>query len=304
MKNELFPGWVKPLLLDGGMGRELRDRGVVIPDTIWSANALIEAPEVVRQIHLDYIESGADIITTNTYGVIKQNLELEGIQDRFAELNILACRIASQARDMSGKNVLIAGSVPPLKGSYRPDLVGSLMEIESLYDEQVSAMAPYVDFFLCETMSTAREGLAAARASSKTGRPVWVSWTLHDDRSGRLRSKETINEAFGILDGVPVLGVLANCCPPESITAAMPRLLETGIEFVGGYANIFQPIPEDWVLDSEKPDSIRMRQDLDPEQYSMHVKQWLKMGATVVGGCCGTKPAHIAKLKDVISSFV
>lgn len=303
MTDKLFHWREKPLLLDGGMGSELRFRGVEILDTIWSANALIVAPQVVRQIHLDYINAGADIITTNTYGVIKQNLGLEDFQDRFEELNILACKLAIEAKEISGQNVLIAGSIPPLKGSYRPDLVGPCDEIEALYDEQTSIMAPYVDFFLCETMSCSEEGLAAARASSKTGKPVWLSWTLHEDRSGRLRSSETIAEAFAVLEAVPVSGVLANCCSPESITAALPDLVKTGLEFIGGYANTFQQIPQDWLLDSEKNALIGIRDDLDPQQYSIHVEKWLRSGATVVGGCCGTRPAHIAKLKELITDL-
>lgn len=152
-------------------------------------------------------------------------------------------------------------------------------------------------------MSCAEEGLAAARASSKTGKPVWVSWTLHEDRSGRLRSSETISEAFAVLEDVPVSGVLANCCSPESITAALPDLVKTGLEFTGGYANNFQQIPQDWVLDSENNALIGIRDDLDPQQYSLHVEQWLRLGATVVGGCCGTRPSHIAKLKELITAL-
>ena len=91
-----------PLLLDGGMGRELRFRGVEIPETIWSANALLVAPDIVRQIHADYIAAGADVITTNTYGVIRADLAKAGIAERFAELNLLACQLAAEARDGVG----------------------------------------------------------------------------------------------------------------------------------------------------------------------------------------------------------
>lgn len=93
-------------------------------------------PDVVRQIHLDYITAGADIITTNTYGVIRSDLEKAGIADRFAELNTLACELAEHAREIAQHDVLIAGSLPPLHGSYRPDLVGANAEIEPLYREQ------------------------------------------------------------------------------------------------------------------------------------------------------------------------
>lgn len=157
------------VLLDGGMGRELRFRGVAVPETIWSAAALMSDPEVVRQVHLDFIAAGADVITTNTYGVIREDLAKEGIEDRFAELNNLACRLAVEARDISNRRVAIAGSLPPLRGSYRPDRVGPEAVIESLYREQAELLAPAVDLLLCETMSSAVEGRAAARAACQTG---------------------------------------------------------------------------------------------------------------------------------------
>ena len=92
------------------MGRELRARGVDVMTAIWSANGLIKAPDTVRQIHLDYIAAGADIITTNTYGIIRNNLAIEGLEDQFKALNVLACNLAGQARQESGISMLIAGS--------------------------------------------------------------------------------------------------------------------------------------------------------------------------------------------------
>src|SRR5215468_4377530 len=115
----------RPAILDGGMGRELRARGVPILNTIWSANALLVAKDVVLQIHKDYIQAGADIITTNTYGVIREDLAKEGIEDKFADLNRLAGKLAIQASRSADDSVAVAASLPPLHGSYRPDLVGT-----------------------------------------------------------------------------------------------------------------------------------------------------------------------------------
>lgn len=292
------------VLLDGGMGRELRARGVPILDTIWSANALLVAPDVVRDVHRDYIEAGADVITTNTYGVIRGDLAKEGIEHRFAELNRLAGKLAQEARDEAGREVLIAGSLPPLRGSYRPDLVGPFAEIEPLYREQAEILAPYVDLFICETMSSAAEAFAAATAACSTGKPVWVSWTLHEDSSGRLRSGESVAEAAAALSDLPVSGCLCNCCAPESITAAMPALAAMEGKVVGGYANTFRPVPEHWELDGEKEGDglLPLRDDLDPERYAAHAEHWRSLGARVIGGCCGTGPAHIARLKRMIGA--
>ena len=292
----------RPILLDGGMGRELRFRGVEMPPTIWSANALLAAPAVVREIHKDYIRAGADVITTNTYGVILSDLARENIQDRFAELNELACTLALEARDMSDAEVWIAGSLPPLGGSYRPDRVGEYEEIEPLYRRQAEILAPHVDLLLCETMSSAEECRAAAHAACQTGKPVWVAWTLHEDRTGRLRSNETITDAVSAVSDLPIDGFLVNCCAPESITRAIPELLTSGGNHIGGYANTFEAVPEDWTLDGDKGTDgfLDLRSDLDPESYARHVSDWLEAGANVVGGCCGTRPAHIARIHELL----
>jgi S-methylmethionine-dependent homocysteine/selenocysteine methylase len=292
----------RPVLLDGGMGRELRFRGVEMSGTIWSALALTTAPEVVRQIHVDYIHAGADVITLNSYGIIRKDLALENMEGQFAELNRTAGRLAVEARDIAGQDVVVAGSLPPLHGSFRPDRVGRIHEIEPLYQEQAELLAPFVDLFICETMSTAGEALAAARAACTTGRPVWVAWTLDEIQPGKLRSGETLFEAVQMIAELPVSGLLANCCPPERVTDAMPALTRTGFKYVGGYANTFEHIPRDWELGGDKATDgfLDLRPDLDPESYAAHATDWLAGGATVVGGCCGTRPAHVRRLRELL----
>ncbi len=294
------------ILMDGGTGRELRSRGVELSDNIWSATGLVKAPDVVFQIHYDYIQAGSDIITTNSYGVIRENLVLEEIEDRFEELLVLSCELANEARRVSGRReVLIAGSIPPLKGSYRPDLVGEEWEMKASYTEHVRVMAPYVDLFLCETMSTVSEGRAAAKTASGSGKPVWVAWTLQEKNYGRLRSGETIAQACNAITGLPVSGTLVNCCSPESVEAAIPELRNKGCKRIGGYANTFTPIPEDWVLGDGKGRgrSISIREELTPDEYALHARKWILDGANVIGGCCGTGPEHIRKLRQLIDNI-
>jgi S-methylmethionine-dependent homocysteine/selenocysteine methylase len=290
-----------PVILDGGMGRELRFRGVDILSPIWSARALLDAPDVVREIHADYITAGADVITTNTYGIIRHDLRKVGVEHLLRELNELAGKLAVEARDSAGRDVWIAGSLPPLNGSYRPDRVLPFEASEPLYREQAQILAPFVDFFLCETMASGLEAVAPATAACATGKPVWISYTLHEDRSGRLRSGETIEEAVALLADLPVSGFLANCCAPESITAAMPSLRATGKRHIGGYANTFEPVPETWTLDGTAPTDglLALRPDLDPSAYLSYVRSWWDAGANVVGGCCGTRPDHIAAIAAV-----
>jgi S-methylmethionine-dependent homocysteine/selenocysteine methylase len=219
-----------------------------------------------------------------------------GMEDRAAELNGLAGKLAREARDGAGRAVLIAGSLPPQGGTYKPRQVAPPAELEPLYREQAEALADYVDLFVCETMSTGREAAAAARAACATGKPVWVSWTLDETGVGRLRSGETIGEAAAALAGLPVSGLLVNCATPESVTRAVPQLAATGAPRVGGYANTLLPIDEG----TEVGWHMEMRRDLDPDEYAAHAGRWLAAGANVVGGCCGTRPAHIARLRRLL----
>ena len=286
------------VLLDGGMGRELGFRGVEISQLIWSAQALLDAPEVVRDIHADYIAAGADVITTNTYCTLRSHLDKAGVGDRYEELNRLAGQLAVDARDAASRPALIAGSLAPMFESYRPDMVLPTAESEPVYREQAEILA---DTSICSYARRCRSRMKRSprrgqRAS--TGKPVWVSFNLHPTRHGHLRSGETIAEAVAALEGVPVSGFLANCCMPELIDVGMPELVQTGAAYVGGYANTFLPTPDDWSL--EENDLHNLRDDLEPPAYLGFVESWLAKGATVVGGCCGTRPAHIRLMAEAL----
>ncbi|MBT3834454.1 MAG: homocysteine S-methyltransferase family protein [Gammaproteobacteria bacterium] len=294
----------KITILDAGMGKALKMQGVEIPETIWSANALLVAPEKVQSIHEENILAGANMITTNTYGVIRSDLKKAGIENQFETLNLQAAGLARAAIKATGKVVKIAGSLPPLNGSFRPDRVRSVEEIEPLYREQAEILAPHVDVFLCETMSHINEAIAAARAARSTGKPVIVSFTLHEQNPGKLRSGQSLEDAINGLGEVDLEGLCANCSLPERISDAMPILAKSNLKYVGGYANAFTHVPEDWLLDGEKitDGPLELRDDLSPEIYSKFVGQWINQGATLVGGCCGTLPSHIAAIATSLRS--
>lgn len=293
-------------LLDAGMGKTLSQRGVEIPPSIWSANALLVAPEVIVDIHLENIAAGARMITTNSYGVIRNDLAKVGIEERTVELNQLAGKLALQARDKAGiDGVLIAGSLPPLNGSYRPDLVAEKESLMPLYREQVTALSPFVDLFICETMSHSTEALAAAEAASESGKPVFVALTLHDEQSVCLKSGESLSTVCELLQVYKPAGILANCCLPERISEAMPVLVKSGADVVGGYANAFSEIPKDWLLGGDKNTDGRLtlREDITPERYADFAEQWIRQGANLVGGCCGTTADFIQAISERITSL-
>lgn len=301
-----------PLLLDGGMGQELLHRGMPGAEpSLWSANALIEAPDLVQEVHEDYLRAGADVITTNTYATPPERLEEVGLGKQVEKLNREAGRLAERARETVGRDALIAGSLPPIRGSYRPDMVGEFDEIEPQYCEQAGYLASHVDVFLCETMSTPEEARAAARGAASTGLPVLVSYTIADppspkDTEPRLRNGQPLEAATRALSGLPVKGILLNCSYPESISAAVPVLRELTDRPVGAYANAFTHIPDDFDerADALDPDDRPgQREDLGPEAYAVHVEGWLDAGADIVGGCCEVRPAHIANLRTELDKM-
>lgn len=278
-------------LLDGGTGRELQHRGLAKRGSIWSALALIERPDVVREVHKSFIEAGADVITTNNYSVVPNLLAVDEMTHQFEPLVALAGAVAKETRDMCNPSVRVAGSLPPLNRSYRADLVGPEEENLKTYRRITELLACTVDLFICETMASGIEARSAARAASETGKPVWVAWSLSNQPDGKLLSGETVDEAFALLADIEVAGYLFNCCPPESVSAALPTLRRLTDRPIGAYANSFD-VPR-----SEHGETP-LRQDITPDTYRLFVADWIHAGATLLGGCCGIGPAHIAVLRN------
>lgn len=282
------------------MSLELSQRSANRTPRRWSAEYLIEEPDLVREVHADYIRAGATVITTNTYSSTFTRMAMVHAADEVPHMQRVACEIAQRARDQagqSGADVLIAGGLPPLNGTYRPDRVRAFDINLDEYRRLVGLQAPYVDLFLCETMSTGEEALSAAQAACETGKPVWVSWSLQDD-APRLRSGETIEEAAAMLDKLNIAALMANCSSPESIGRAMDDLVATGRP-CGGYANAFTFIPLTYTPGKTR-EQLMTRQDLGPEVYARHVLDWVRQGASIVGGCCEVGPRHIAALKEAL----
>ena len=289
------------ILLDGGMGQELIHRSANKNPRDWSATYLMEEPDLVRQLHFDFIKAGARVITLNTYTASFTRMGMTGGADRVPELHRVAGEVARAARDdagVEGEGVLIAGCLPPLNGSYRPERVRSFEVNLEEYRRMVALQARYTDLCICETMSSAEEARAAATAAAESGRPVWVAWTLHETGAPALRSDESVADAFAGLAGIPVAAVLANCTSPEAITAAMPALVATGAP-AGGYANAFQPVPRTY-LPGVPVRHLGVRDDVDPDAYAAAAMGWVAQDARIVGGCCEVGPAHIARLRDAL----
>lgn len=284
-------------LLDGGMGKLLLAMGAPFRQPEWSALALMEGPEWVTAAHRRFIEAGADVLTTSNYAVVPYHLGEERFDERAEELTGLAARIAREVADEADHGVRVAGSIPPLFGSYEPSRFDPERAPAPLA-RIAAALAPHVDVFLAETQSVLAEAEASLRAAAPHGKPVWVSVTLSDspppDREV-LRSGETVAQAAALAERLGAGALLFNCSEPERMEGAIreARALLPGPVTVGAYANAFEEKPEVYSANGVVLDH---RADLDDGGYTRFVERWLDAGAGIVGGCCGIMPGHIADL--------
>jgi S-methylmethionine-dependent homocysteine/selenocysteine methylase len=293
-------------LLDGGMGSELRLRGVAIAshtESLWSAKALLDDPEAVVDVHSAYIEAGADVLTINNYAVTTPLLAREGMEHRVEELTELAVDLAEQACSRSGRWPRLAGSLPPLETSYRADLVKGEDEVLEGYRRIALVLAPRVDLMICETMASSQEAVWACQAAAETGCEFWVSWTLHGNRLNTLPSGENLTNAFAALGDPKPAAYLVNCCGANFVGAGVEVLAGLTDDSVGGFANAETVVPGDGGEGVEvDPESAQKggATPLDPEAYASEVQLWLDAGATIVGGCCRTRPEHIRRLREML----
>ena len=280
-------------LLDGGMGQELLARSGDAPTPLWATQVMIDHPGLVQAVHADYFAAGATMATTNTYALHHDRLAGTAAETRFAALHAQALAEARAARDAAGRGRL-AGSIGPLGASYRADVGPEHDRATRLYAEVAAIIAPQVDVILGETIATLAQARALLEAALPTGRPVWLSVTV-DDRDGTcLRSGEPV-AGFAAIARDGASAVLANCSAPEAMAAALEALSAADLPF-GCYANGFQEITEDFLKDKPTVDALQARPDMVPGLYADFAEHWVRQGATIIGGCCETTPAHIAAI--------
>jgi S-methylmethionine-dependent homocysteine/selenocysteine methylase len=284
----------RKLILDGATGTELNRRGVDTGLPLWSANALLDEKDsnILKQVHIDYLNAGADIITTNTFRTHRRALIPSGNADRALELTRRAVDIAREAISNAESNSsrFVAGSISTLEDCYRPDLVPSDSELRAEHSERVHHLIECgVDLILIETINTIREAAVIAKLATITGAPVIVSFVC--DRHGRLLSGESVADAAHELLPLGISAIGVNCGPTLNLSTPLQELgAACGKDFpLIAYGNIGHADDEvGWVnTDSE-----------DPKAYCQHAVHW---PAKIVGGCCGTTPAHVEQLKWSLS---
>ncbi len=279
-------------ILDGATGTELERRGVDISLPLWSARALVTAPDVLAAVHRDYLDAGADAITANTFRTHHRTLACEPDAPDATELTQTAVRIARAVRDEHKPGALVLGSVAPLEDCYRPDLAPGADDCAREHAQLIETLiAAGVDRVLIETMNNLTETRAATHAARRFAPGRWIVsfCTLTAAPPGTLLSGEPIDAVLDELRDAWAVGV--NCvAAPEVVrqVAFLREHLPDALSIIA-YANIgYADDHGNWV----PTDAVA------PDRYAAYAASWVRAGASIVGGCCGTTPATIAAVAD------
>lgn len=283
------------ILMDGAMGTEILRRDVNTTLPLWSAEALINNPKIIQQIHEDYIKAGAEIIISDTFRTTKRAFGKKGLAKKAKSAAILACKLA-QAAIKSTKpshTVYIAGSIAPLEDCYSPQLTPSVKELEEEHLQYAKNLQEGgIDFLLIETMITVRETLAAIYAAKKLKIPFAVSFCTND--KDNLLGGESLEEAISTIEKYKPLFIGVNCVSPEIATQTLKKLKKITKYPISIYAQ-GDGIPNDdqgWEFNQKK----------NIEDYVIFVKHWINEGAQIIGGCCGTNPYYIEKIREFLQT--
>ena len=288
-------------ILDGGMGQELLARGMEPNGTLWSANALLQDKyhKLLLDTHLDFINSGAEVIVTTTFTTRRMRLRDNNVEDKFEYLNTKAGEIAKKAKDLN-PHVLVAGGLPPQYLTYEAD-TRSDNEIRENFYEQAKLLDPFIDFFYFDVLSSVKEFKLAIEAIKSFNKPYLVG--AHISEGVRLPSGENISDIISKIEHKNLLGLILSCISPENYEQNLNEIKNLGVPFGfklngfvttkpnSGYTNSFKKSKT-----GNPNEFLGQRKDLTPENMALIVKKFKDAGATILGGCCETRPEHIREM--------
>ena len=287
------------VVLDGGIGTEILRR-----DVTWADHQVIDRPTVVRAIHRDYVEAGADVISTNTFQLTRralynhfrddahrQQVGAGDLEDRAERLLRAATTLAVEARDAAanGRPVAVAGAITTLEWCFRPDLAPSPERARAEYVETIGTLADAgCDLVLIETVNSVSEARVALEAANEVGLPCWMAFAPTE--TGKLFTGETLAQAEAALEPLGVDAILVNCAPPDDCRAGLVEMATVRSGPKGLYPHVGRFDPPEWLFTDEHP----------PDTYAQEALAWQELGATVIGGCCGTTPDTIAAVAKAL----
>ena len=297
-------------ILDGGMGQELLAKGLKAKGSLWSASALLEEKyhQLVINCHLDYIKSGADVIITNNFSARKVRMIQNKCEQHFEFANTIAGELAIKAKEISKKNILIGGSLPAQNDTYEVDNRENNI-IEKDFFDQAKIIKPFIDFFYLDVLSSGKEIKIALTVVEKFNLPVLVG--VHLKKNGKLASGESISEIVKNYKTKNWLGIVAACVSPEIVERSINEINQLNTPF-GFKVNLWkeeEPLSSK-IIQTKKnwaPGEIGVnpnkvlgkRDDFTGENFLEFSKNMLSKGATILGGCCETRPLHIKKIANL-----
>ena len=292
-------------ILDGGMGQELLARGMEPNGTLWSANALLQDKyhKLLLDTHLDFIRAGAEVIVTTTFTTRKIRLRDNNVEDKFEYLNKKAGEIAQKAKKIF-PSTLIAGGLPPQYLTYEAD-TRSENEIRDDFYHQAKILNPYIDFFYFDVLSSVREFKIALECIKEFNKPYLIG--AHISEGTKLPSGESISEIITKIKHDKILGIILSCISPENYNLNLEEIKNLNIPFGFKLNGFIKTNPKPNYTGAYKKSKtgnpnefLGQRKDLTPEKMAEFAKKFKKAGATILGGCCETRPSHIkafSKLK-------
>ena len=300
------------LLMDGGTGSELQRRGVEVllgsrGDKLgpWSATANVDAPDVVQQVHQDYLRVGADVIISNNVRTTRTRLAPVGLGDRWTEYAAAGGRLAVAARNAINPEAYVAGGIAApglgmLHSRAETDVAIMGDEYGREFAEHSKILAATgADVILPEFVNFIEDCVAAVDACAEAGRPVWLGVPTVTTE-GITRNGETMEALAHALRGHPIQAILLMCSRPEAVSATLPRLRQAFEGPIGAYPNVgYNPMAPLGGRVHLGPD-LMSAHAASPSRLAEFAHEWIEMGAQIVGGCCATGPEHIMAMKVVV----
>ena len=283
------------VLIDGALGTELASRGVSTALPLWSAAALEAAPQVVGDIHRDYVRAGARIITANTFRTTTFTFQLAGHDEAGAREAARAAtgQAVSLARKAAGGEALVAGSLAPVGDCYDPSAYPGDAIAEATYRQLAQWIAEAgADLLIVETQITLPELRLALEAASSTGLTVLVSCLV--DRDTRLLDGTPLSTVVRAAEVGGARGILINCVTLPVARTGIEALARLTSLPIGVYANAGQ---------SQPSREGRIEKLVSDREYLAAVDGWVAAGARMIGGCCGTTPRTIAAMARRLSAL-
>ena len=293
-------------ILDGGMGQELLFKGLKPKGTLWSSHALIDESchQMVIDAHLDFINAGAEVIVTSTFTARRNRLIQNDCEKYFEQINIKAVELAQKARDISKKDILIAGGLPNQKQTYEADLGKDLDSIEKNFYDQAKILKNGIDFFYLDVMSSGLECEIALKTIGSFNLPALVGVHLRDN--GQLPSGEKIEDIVKKYKNKNWLGIIMACVSPKAYEAVANDLKKIDIPY-GFKLNAFKKIPIGYTVASKdawgnagNPNTVLgVNTELNETKFYEYAKKFMENGATILGGCCEIRPSHIKEISKL-----